>query len=163
MVRYLAEPLKSEGVNTRVNPHQHAGILLRGDVLLTAGNSRAAGFIQRLTRSSWSHVSMYVGHLEDGHDPRCIIEADIPIPVVLPTGTVNGLLTFALELGESLPTGQMNQERLELRLKFHDQIYRSDGKTGWFEDEMLNLQANLRTRCVQLMRANLIKTLVLLN
>src|SRR5262245_50230298 len=61
----------------------------------------------------------------------CIIEADIPVLVVMPTGNVNGLLTFALDLGEPLPTRQMDQERLILRLTVNGQNYSSDGKSGW--------------------------------
>jgi hypothetical protein len=41
------------------------------------GNTRAAALVRRITRSPWSHVSMYVGPLETGPDPRCIVEADI--------------------------------------------------------------------------------------
>lgn len=73
----------------------------------------------------------------------CTIEADIPVPVVTPTGTVDGLLTFVLELGDPLPTGQMDRERLTLRLNSSEQTYFSDGRTGWFEDEMLDLQRKL--------------------
>ena len=51
----------------------------------------------------------------------CIIEADILVPVVTPTGAVDGLLTFELELGEPLPTGQMDPERLKLRLAVNGQ------------------------------------------
>lgn len=73
----------------------------------------------------------------------CTVEADIPIPVVTPTGTVDGLLTFELVLGEPLPTGQMDRERLALRLVVGQQTYASDGTSGWFEDEMLGLQRKL--------------------
>jgi Family of unknown function (DUF6304) len=73
----------------------------------------------------------------------CLIEADIPVPVVTPTGAENGLLTFELELGEPLPTGQMDRERLKLHLKVNEMTYSSDGKSGWFEDEMLDVQRNL--------------------
>ena len=73
----------------------------------------------------------------------CTIEADIPVPVVTPTGTVDGVLTFELDLGEPLPTGQMDQERLKLRLAVNGQNYSSDGKSGWFEDEMLDVQRKL--------------------
>ena len=52
-------------------------MLRNGDVLLTEGNTRAAMLIKRLTRSTWSHVSMYVGPLEEGPDPRCVVEADM--------------------------------------------------------------------------------------
>jgi Family of unknown function (DUF6304) len=73
----------------------------------------------------------------------CVIGADIPVPVVTPTGIVDGLLTFELELGEPLPTGQMDHERLKLGLTFSGQNFSSDGKTGWFEGEMLDLQGKL--------------------
>jgi hypothetical protein len=73
----------------------------------------------------------------------CIIEADIPVPVVTQTGTVDGLLTFTLDLGEPLPTGQMDRERLNLRLAVNGQHYFSGGKTGWFEGEMVDLQSKL--------------------
>ena len=33
--------------------------------------------MKRVTRSRWSHVSIYVGPLQDGSDPPCIVEADI--------------------------------------------------------------------------------------
>jgi hypothetical protein len=94
---------------------------------------------------------------QDGSDPAllssfsffhgslcfCVIKADIPVPVVTPTGIMDGLLTFELELGEPLPTGQMDRERLKLLLRVNKQTYRSAGKTGWFEDEMLELQSKL--------------------
>lgn len=54
-----------------------APLLRQGDVLLTGGNSCAAALVRRLTRSSWSHVALYVGALEDGRDPRCVVEADV--------------------------------------------------------------------------------------
>jgi hypothetical protein len=73
----------------------------------------------------------------------CLIEADISVPVVTPDGEINGLLTFDLELGNPLPNGQMNGERLKLRLETNGQTYHSDGKSGWFEDEMLDVQRKL--------------------
>lgn len=50
---------------------------MRGDVLLAGGNTRMAALVRRLTRSPWSHVAMYVGPLEPGPDPRCVVEADV--------------------------------------------------------------------------------------
>ena len=73
----------------------------------------------------------------------CVVEADIALPVVTPTGAVDGLLTFELELGEPLLTGQMDRERLILRLAVNGQTHSSDGKSGWFEDEMLDVQRKL--------------------
>jgi hypothetical protein len=74
---YLAQPVTFPGRATPADPQSLAAMLDRGDVLLSDGNSRAAALVKRVTRSAWSHVSMYVGPLEDGPDPPCIVEADI--------------------------------------------------------------------------------------
>src|SRR5439155_21206228 len=76
LARYLAQPVK------RYSPAADAGplslsVLHHGDVLLTDGNTRVAALVKRITRSTWSHVSIYVGPLEKGPDPLCIVEADI--------------------------------------------------------------------------------------
>lgn len=75
-VRYLAEP-RLRGWTTPVDPQSLATMLDPGDVLLSEGNTRAAVLVKGLTRSTWSHVSIYVGPLEEGFDPLCIVEADI--------------------------------------------------------------------------------------
>ena len=77
LARYLAEPLGGSDFVTPAEQGSLAAILDRGDVLLTAGNTRCAALVKRLTRSTWSHVSMYVGPLEQAADPLCIVEADI--------------------------------------------------------------------------------------
>jgi len=77
VVVYLTQPVKGYSPATTTDPESLLALLRNGDVLLTEGNTRAAVLIKRLTRSTWSHVSMYVGPLEDGPDPRCIVEADI--------------------------------------------------------------------------------------
>ena len=47
-----------------------------GDVILVAGRSRFSRLVCRLTRSTWSHVAIYVGPRDD--DPALtIVEADI--------------------------------------------------------------------------------------
>jgi hypothetical protein len=74
---YLAQPIKHSITDPSADPQSLAGVLKRGDVLLTDGNSRFAALIKCLTRSPWSHVSMYVGPLDDGPDPLCVVEADI--------------------------------------------------------------------------------------
>jgi uncharacterized protein YycO len=73
--RYLAEPISRPA--TRSDVLALAEVLRPGDVVLTEGNSRAAALVRRVTRSRWAHVSVYVGPLEAGDDPRCIVEADI--------------------------------------------------------------------------------------
>lgn len=75
LARYLAEPVSRPAASDDVVAL--AALLCRGDVLLTEGNSRVAALVRRLTRSPWAHVSVYVGPLEGGDDPCCIVEADI--------------------------------------------------------------------------------------
>src|SRR5712672_935679 len=74
---FLTQPVKRHGPAMTTDPETLSAVLRHGDVLLTEGNTRAAALIKRITRSTWSHVSMYVGPLEEGPDPRCIVEADI--------------------------------------------------------------------------------------
>jgi Permuted papain-like amidase enzyme, YaeF/YiiX, C92 family len=74
---YFAQPIKHSITDPSADPQSLAGVLKRGDVLLTHGNSRFAALIKCVTRSPWSHVSMYVGPLDDGPDPLCVVEADI--------------------------------------------------------------------------------------
>jgi hypothetical protein len=74
---FLTQPVKRYSPATTTDPESLSAVLRDGDVLLTEGNTRAAALIKRITRSTWSHVSMYVGPLEEGPDPRCIVEADI--------------------------------------------------------------------------------------
>jgi Permuted papain-like amidase enzyme, YaeF/YiiX, C92 family len=77
LVLYLATPAKHCSPATTANARSFARILDPGDVLLSDGNTRVAALVKRITQSSWSHVSMYVGPLEEGPDPPCIVEADI--------------------------------------------------------------------------------------
>ena len=74
---FLTQPVKRYSPATTTDPQSLSTILRNGDVLLTEGNTRAAALIKRITRSTWSHVAMYVGPLEQGPDPLCIVEADI--------------------------------------------------------------------------------------
>src|SRR5260221_13509733 len=73
---FLTQPVK-RGLATATDPAFLSPVLRNGDVLLTEGNTRAASLVKRLTRSTWSHVSMYVGPLEEGPDPLCVVEADL--------------------------------------------------------------------------------------
>jgi len=74
---YLAQPVKHYSPAITADLHSLATILDPGDVLLSDSNTRVAALVKRITRSTWSHVSMYVGPLELGPDPPCTIEADI--------------------------------------------------------------------------------------
>ena len=74
---YLARPVRHDRASAAADPQSLSAMLLPGDVLLTDGNTRAAALVRRITKSSWAHVAMYVGPLEEGPDPRCIVEADV--------------------------------------------------------------------------------------
>jgi len=74
---YLAAPVKQPSASPTADPLSLSSVVLPGDVLLSDGNTRGAAIVRRITRSPWSHVSMYVGPLEPGPDPRCIVEADV--------------------------------------------------------------------------------------
>lgn len=74
---FLTQPVKGCSSAATTDPESLCAVLRCGDVLLTEGNTRAAALIKRVTRSTWTHVSMYVGPLEEGPDPRCIVDADI--------------------------------------------------------------------------------------
>src|SRR5882672_11413695 len=77
LAAFLTQPVKRYSPAATADPGSLSAVLRNGDVLLTEGNTRAAALVKRLTRSTWSHVSMYVGPLEEGPNPRCIVEADI--------------------------------------------------------------------------------------
>src|SRR3989440_12071024 len=77
LASYLAQPVKHYSPATDTDPQSLSAVLHHGDVLLTEGNTRVAALVKRITQSTWSHVSMYVGPLEKGPDPLCIVEADI--------------------------------------------------------------------------------------
>jgi hypothetical protein len=77
LAAFLSQPAGRRSPAAGADPFSLSGVLRHGDVLLTEGHTRAAALVKRVTRSSWSHVCMYVGPLEDGPDPRCIVEADI--------------------------------------------------------------------------------------
>jgi hypothetical protein len=75
--RYLTKRMKRSASSTSADAQSLSAVLRRGDVLLTEGITLFAALVKRLTGTKWSHVSMYVGPLEDGPDPRCVVEADI--------------------------------------------------------------------------------------
>ena len=75
LVSFLVAPVSGEPAR---QPRQGLEALLQpGDVILVAGKTRFASLVCKLTRSTWSHVAIYVG---PGHHPdpaHCIIEADV--------------------------------------------------------------------------------------
>jgi hypothetical protein len=78
---YLSKPVRRRGASEVANLRSLAAVLLPGDVVLTDGYTRAAAIVRRATRSTWAHVALYVGPIEEGADPRCIVEADFVMGV----------------------------------------------------------------------------------
>jgi len=107
---YLAQPVRPPSASRTADPLSLSSVLLPGDVLLSDGNTRAAAIVRRITRSPWSHVSMYVGPLEAGPDPRCIVEADVAAGVrAVRLSELKGLHVRVLR-----PTGLSGLERRQL-------------------------------------------------
>src|SRR5262249_7430208 len=73
----------------------------------------------------------------------CVIECAIPVSVVMGGETTRGLLHVHLDLGGPAPRGRIDREDLSLELVFGDRAFRSAGKSGWFEEEMLDIQRQL--------------------
>ena len=107
---YLARPIRHIGASAIADPQSLSSMLRPGDVLLTDGNTRAAALVRLITRSSWAHVAMYVGPLEEGPDPRCIVEADVVAGVrSVPLSELKGLGVRVLR-----PRGLGDAERRRL-------------------------------------------------
>jgi hypothetical protein len=110
LARYLAQPLEQPSHATTPRLRSLSALLMRGDVLLAGGNSRMAALVRRLTRSPWSHVAMYVGPLDQGPDPRCVVEADVAAGVrAVPLSEFDGQRVRVLR-----PTGLPEGERYRL-------------------------------------------------
>jgi hypothetical protein len=77
LARYLAQPVVRVSKECDREDVPSSAALRIGDVLLTSGNTRAAVLVRLATGSPWAHVSVYVGPLEQGPDPLCVVEADI--------------------------------------------------------------------------------------
>src|SRR5262245_30225197 len=66
LAAYLNQPYARYAPVVTTEIEQLAPVLLPGDVLLVDGNTRVAALVKHLTQSTWSHVAMYVGPLEQG-------------------------------------------------------------------------------------------------
>lgn len=78
----------------------------------------------------------------DGDLCSCRIECEIPVPI---GGRieVEGVLRVDLVLGDPAPNGGLDREDLRLTLHFDGLSFASPGTSGWFEDELLAIQAQL--------------------
>jgi len=77
----------------------------------------------------------------------CRFDVEIPIQVTIPNGVEDGLIKARLDFGKPSSKGGLENEVIKLQLKFHDQEFQSTGKSGWFEDELLELEKQLPAGC----------------
>ncbi len=77
----------------------------------------------------------------------CACELRWEMPVMLGTAGENQVARLAahLILGNPTPTGGIDREDLQLRLVSSHGVIDSAGTSGWFEDELLDIQRKLPT------------------
>ncbi len=80
--------------------------------------------------------------LQRGELCSCVIECEIPIPVGGAEIT-QGVLRVRLELGNPRSEGGLDGEDLRLELTLGNSSFKSSGSSGWFEDELLEIQRQL--------------------
>lgn len=75
----------------------------------------------------------------------CVIECEIPIPIIKNDQVLQGALSIRLDLGSARPGGKtgIDKEVLLLELQFDTHAFKSCGKHGWFVDELDELQSQL--------------------
>jgi hypothetical protein len=70
----------------------------------------------------------------------CACRIACKIPILTTDGVGDAILGVDLTLGGPTANGGLDREDLFLTLDLDGQTYRSSGKSGWFEDELLDLQ-----------------------
>ena len=73
----------------------------------------------------------------------CSLEFEIPATVLTGPGEVPGSLRVRLALGKPKPTGGLDAERVQITLVVRDRRVESRGLSGWFEDELVDIQRGL--------------------
>jgi hypothetical protein len=87
--------------------------------------------------------------LHHGYLCACTMNVEMPLPVVVGGEVIGGVLSVHLELGDPKPNGSLglDHEALSLDLMLSGVVYRSASPSGslsgWFEDQLLDLQRQL--------------------
>jgi hypothetical protein len=79
--------------------------------------------------------------LEDGWLCSGVIDTEMPIPLVTTEKNGTALLLVHLQLDDPPPRNPF--QGVSLQLLIGDRLFRSSGTSGWFEDELLELQRQL--------------------
>ena len=56
---------------------------------------------------------------------------------------LTGTLAINLQLGDPAPNDGLDREQLLVALKYNEQDFAGSGKSGWFEDEFIEIQKQL--------------------
>ncbi len=81
--------------------------------------------------------------LAGGELCQCELACEIPAVVVGPGGASTGTLTVALTLGRPSPRGGIDEVTLRIVLTWAEGRAEGTGASGWFEDELLEIQRQL--------------------
>lgn len=81
--------------------------------------------------------------LHDGDLCSCVVECEFPLPVTVEGEDQAALLCSRLKFADPTPAGGLTDEVLTLELKLGGTSYRSGGTSGWYEDELLDIQRAL--------------------
>jgi hypothetical protein len=81
--------------------------------------------------------------LNHGSLCSCRIDCRIPVPVHDRGGALDGWLSMELLLGDPCANGGLDCEQLRIVLEYDGQRFAGSGTSGWFEDELLSIQAQL--------------------
>src|SRR6266511_1057072 len=71
------------------------------------------------------------------------LDCQIPISVVMLDKPIEGILQAHIEVGDPAPNGGVNLELVQLALTVADDSFTSSGTHGWFDDELLEIEASL--------------------
>lgn len=69
----------------------------------------------------------------------CELDLEMPVQIFQNNDTLLGKLRVQLELGKPSANGGLDKEELQLELTSADRSFKSCGKHGWFEDELLEI------------------------
>ena len=73
----------------------------------------------------------------------CCLECEIPIDVCSQDKIFPGILSIAVILGNPKTNGSIDCEQVQITLTYNSNKFKSYGVSGWFEEELLEIQAQL--------------------
>lgn len=73
----------------------------------------------------------------------CRISCDISVPINRNGEVLAGSLIVELDLGDPIPNSGLDKEQLSIVLKFEELYFSGSGTSGWFEDELIEIQKKL--------------------